>query len=167
MIVNFDFYLIKLDKKDSDYRLSLTTYEQNTYNTTLLKEGILYFSDKTVLRDLVDLDLPINEDNRINNWFNIKISLCDKTTLNATLSDIPLDIFMLKVNNNKVKNYVKKYCRIAHSNQTQPCHYTLEINAAIIKQQDSFVITNVLNDYHSNNYFWESNNLPFELINNV
>ena len=167
MIVNFDFYLIKLDKKDSDYRLSLTTYEQNTYNTTLLKEGILYFSDKTVLRDLVDLDLPINEDNIINNWFNIKISLCDKTILNAALSDIPLDIFMLKVNNNKVKNYVKKYCRIAHCNQTQQCHYTLEINAAIIKQKDSFVITNVLNDYHGDNSVWESNNLPFELINNV
>ena len=102
MIVNFDFYLIKLDKKDSDYRLSLTTYEQNTYNTTLLKEGILYFSDKTVLRDLVDLDLPINEDNRINNWFNIKISLCDETILNATLSNIKSIIGVVKSDSTNV-----------------------------------------------------------------
>ena len=42
MLVSFGFYIQKFIQDDSEYRITLTNYTEDTYSKTIVKEGFIY-----------------------------------------------------------------------------------------------------------------------------
>ena len=170
MLVNFSFYIQRIFDIDAEYRIVLTRYSDFTYDRTIVKEGFLSSTGQCLNNDQVVLDLPVNDGSAIKNYFNISVIPIATARTQIKHKGIQISIPMLKINDLLVQGY-NKYLRISNTKIFEHmdsfkigdnAHISVELSAAIIKNNDYYTIGN----YHpDSNIFnnWTHNKDPVKL----
>ena len=134
---------------DAEYRIVLTTYDQTTYNRTLLKEGFLHQAGPFLNLDQFVLDLPTNDTNLITKFFDITVSPVETRRTHYKDKGVLINVPCIEINEIKTTNYhrslvVRHAPLIETPNEFKIAEHAIvsvKISAALFRSDDGYLIT--------------------------